>query len=143
MLFRVCGPSAPLPGNHTSGERGADIDPRGAVDTPGSVGNVSELTPPPQILHPFSHLFPVPSAPPPSLSPIPFLSCAKLTETITKSVFVFPFEASCYARWVPPLAPRGPEQRPACHSGDPSTSTCPPPLRLPLPLTLTSAGTQL
>lgn len=76
----------------------------------GPVGSVSELTPPPQSSnHPFSHLFPVPPAPPPSLSPSSFpFSCAKLTETITKLVFVFPFEASCYARWVPPPGSSGP-----------------------------------
>lgn len=115
------------------GKRGSATDPRGAwiLGSHGESHRAHLLSP---LHHPFSPFLPAPYSPLPSVFPVfPSLtfSCAKLTKTITKLVFLFlcliSFEASCYARWVPPPGPSGRNR------GQPTPWVTPPPAHTPCP----------
>lgn len=109
VLFRVCGPFTPLPGNHTSVSAVLTLTPEVLWVHSGPVGNVSELTPRPPILQ-SPILTPLPCPTCTSAQSFPFLSflLCQTDRNHYQIGLVFPFEASCYARWVPPPGSSGP-----------------------------------
>lgn len=109
-------PSNSLQLTTPQGERGANADPRGAVDTLGSCGNLTELTL--SLHHPSSYLLPEPSSAQPLflLCSFPsFLLCQ--TDRNHHQTDLFSFYVSF------PLRPAA-----SYHLGDPFTSIPPLPL---------------